>query len=66
VENHPEQFAEAVRIDEEIRDHNHNERNTKGGLLFLHHSKVPLKDADLDEVDRTKPERACSLGMCFV
>lgn len=65
-ENHPEQFAEAVRIDEEIRDHNHNERNTKGGKLFLHHSKVPLKEANLDAIDRIKPDRACSLGMCFV
>ena len=65
-DNHPEQFAEAVRIDEEIREHNHNNRNEKGGLLFLHHSRVPLKEADLDAPDRKQGLRECSLGMCFI
>jgi hypothetical protein len=65
-DNHPEEFAKALEIDEEIRDHNFNERNKSGGKLFLHHSRVPLKDADLDAADRTTSHRECSLGMCFV
>lgn len=65
-DNHPEEFAKAVAMDEEIREHNHNERNNKGGKLFLHHSRVPLSEADLDAADRHLGERQCSLGMCFV
>lgn len=65
-DNHPDEFAKAVEIDKEIREHNHNERNTKGGKLYLHFSRVPLSEADLDSPDKPRGDKQCSLGMCFV
>lgn len=62
----PQEFKKAVEMDNEIRDHNHNERNTKGGKLFLHHSRSPLREANLDEDDTKARHRQCTLGMCFV
>ncbi len=65
-DTYPEQWEHACEIDEMIRDHNFNERNEKGGELFLHHSRVPLRKANLDRDDSVAGSRQCSLGMCFV
>jgi 3'-phosphoadenosine 5'-phosphosulfate sulfotransferase (PAPS reductase)/FAD synthetase len=61
-DRHPEQFAEAVRIDHEIREA--DER----GAVYLHRALVPLDEIDLDAAEpRSRvPERQCGLGMCFV
>jgi hypothetical protein len=57
----PEQFAEAVRIDDDISSTNDR------GALFLHHSRVRLADADLEAVDRVPTEgQACGFGGCWV
>ena len=57
----PEQWDEAVRLDEELR-----EADDQGGV-FLHRSLTPLAYADIDAPDRiSAPERQCGLGMCFV
>lgn len=56
----PDQWAEAIRIDEEIRDAD------ELGAVYLHQSRVPLAEADLDAPDRKVPTRQCGLGACFV
>lgn len=56
----PKQFAEAVALDEDIRA-----LDERGGV-FLHHSRVPLAEADLDTPDRVETGRPCGLGMCWV
>lgn len=59
-DNHPQQWAEAVAMDKEIR------ANDEQGGVFLHHSRVPLDEAKLDTKEAASVERQCSLGMCFV
>lgn len=56
----PEHFAQAIALDEEIRVW-----DERGGV-WLHSSRVPLADADLDATDRKEPNRQCGLGMCQV
>lgn len=56
----PEEWAEAIAIDEEIRL-----ADERGGV-WLHQSRMPLADADLDASDRREPARQCGLGMCHV
>ncbi len=58
----PEQFAEAIQIDQEIRD-----ADEQGGV-YLHRSLLPLNQVDLDapETRSGAPVRQCGLGMCFV
>lgn len=58
----PDQWAEAIRIDEEVRD-----ADEQGGV-YLHRSLMPLAEADIDapESRQRVPERQCGLGMCFV
>lgn len=59
-DGYPDQWADAIRIDEEIREA--DER----GELWLHHSRRPLAEADIDATDRREPARQCGLGVCFV
>jgi hypothetical protein len=58
-DNEPELFEDACRIDEEERE------NDDRGAVFLHRSRVPLREADLDEDDAPFVKQ-CGLGMCFV
>lgn len=58
-DNYPEQWAEAIRIDNEIRE------NDDQGGVFLHQDRVPLSEADLDRKDRREPNRQCGLGFCM-
>lgn len=58
----PEDFARAVALDIEIRQENEAEH---GKPIWLHSSRKPLAEADLNENDR-KEGRDCQLGMCFV
>jgi hypothetical protein len=61
--NRPDEFAQACALDEEIRA----EDLARGGSgVFLHHSRVPLAQADLDVPDRMGPSRQCGLGTCFI
>jgi hypothetical protein len=59
-DGYPEKFAEAVKLDDEIR------ANDEQGGVFLHHSRKPLGEADLDIEETKEVHRQCSLGMCFV
>jgi hypothetical protein len=56
----PEDFERACRLDEEIREEDELH------AVYLHESRVPLRDADLDAVDRGEPKRQCGLGNCFI
>jgi hypothetical protein len=62
-ETDPADFEAACDLDEEIRE----EDIFKGGTgVWLHHSRVPLRDADLDVEDRKGPQRQCGLGLCML
>jgi hypothetical protein len=56
---YPQQWQQAIAIDEEIR------ANDERGGVWLHQSRVPLKDADLDIVDRGIEGRQCGLWNCW-
>ena len=59
----PDLFESACVMDEEIRA----EDIAKGrDMVFLHHSKVPLRMANIDVDESQTVDRQCSLGMCFV
>lgn len=60
IRDDPAAWAEAVALDEEIRE------NDERGGVYLHASRRPLTDADLDADDRKEPARQCGLGLCFV
>lgn len=62
-QHEPDHWAAACRIDEELRE----DDLFRGGTgVWLHHSRVPLSDADLTTKEPIRLERQCSLGMCFV
>jgi 3'-phosphoadenosine 5'-phosphosulfate sulfotransferase (PAPS reductase)/FAD synthetase len=62
-DSEPEHWEEACRIDEELRE----EDLERGGTgVWLHHSRVPLRQADLSVAEPLRVQRQCSLGMCFV
>lgn len=59
----PEDFEQACELDEEIRA----EDLERGGTgVWLHHSRVPLRQANLDANDRADVGRPCGLGLCMV
>lgn len=55
-----DEFALAVLVDEEIRA-----ADLRGGV-YLHESRRPLAEADLDAPDRREPIRQCGLGTCWL
>jgi hypothetical protein len=62
-ESDPDDFESACVLDEEIRE---NDLFNGGSGVWLHHSRVPLREADLAVEDRKGPARQCGLGMCFI
>lgn len=50
-------------MDEELRADDISNGHTG---VFLHWSRVPLREADLTIDDTKEISRQCSLGMCFV
>lgn len=59
-DEYPEEFEAACKLDDSMRD------NDGQGGVWLHHSRVPLRQADIDYDESRTIERQCSLGMCFV
>jgi len=62
-DNDPDDFGAACDLDEEIRE---NDIFNGGGGVWLHHSRVPLRAADLEVEDRKGPTRQCGLGLCMI
>lgn len=62
-DNYPAVFVQACDLDDEVRE---NDLFNGGTGVWLHHSRVPLRDADLEADDRREPSRQCGLGMCMI
>jgi hypothetical protein len=62
-DNRPSEFEAACVIDEEVRE---EDRANGGGGMWLHESRVPLRDAPIHLPDRNEPSRQCGLGLCMV
>lgn len=62
-ERYPEDFEQACILDEEIRQ---EDIEAGGSGVWLHHSRVPLREARLEVEDRKGPNRQCGLGLCFI
>lgn len=62
-DNRPDEFEQACVMDEETREANMLEY---GIPTFLHESRVPLRDANLEAPDRENVGRQCGLGLCMV
>jgi hypothetical protein len=62
-DNYPADFERACVLDEEIRA---EDIEAGGSGVWLHHSRAPLREADLDAEDRRGPTRQCGLGLCMV
>lgn len=62
-DNYPDDFVKACQLDEELRA---ADIDNGGSGVWLHHSRVPQRDADLSVEDRGDTSRQCALGMCFV
>jgi hypothetical protein len=60
VRANPDLWREVIELDQEIRD------NDERGGVWLHASRVPLAQADIDADDRREPNRQCAFGVCFV
>lgn len=59
-DTYPDQWQAAIALDQELRD-----EDEQGGV-WLHQSRVPLAEADLDAPDRREPNRQCALGLCWI
>lgn len=62
---YPQDFERACRLDEEIR------AKDKRGGVWLHHSRIPLRDADLSDPPGPPMllpilDKVCDSGMCWV
>lgn len=63
-DEHPADFERACQQDDAVRAENIAQT---GKPVWLHKSRVPLRDADLDLDAKDRQEgRDCQLGMCFV
>lgn len=62
-DNYPMAFAQACDLDDDVRE---QDLFNGGSGVWLHYSRVPLREADLDADDRREPARQCGLGMCFI
>lgn len=60
---YPESFEVACCLDEEVRAE--DVASGRSGV-WLHHSRTPLRTADLEASDRREGSRQCSFGHCFV
>ncbi len=62
-DNYPDDFEKACQVDDEIRA----EDIENGGTgVWLHHSRQPLRSADLNSADVAEPSRQCGLGLCML
>lgn len=62
-DNYPGDFEQACQIDDEVRTEDLERGN---GGVWLHESRVPLRQANLDVDDRKGPARQCGLGLCMI
>lgn len=62
-DTYPAAFAQACQLDDEVRDEDIAQGHAG---VWLHHSRTPLREADLEVDDRKGESRQCGLGMCFV
>jgi hypothetical protein len=62
-DNYPAAFDQACVLDEEVRAEDQAQGHAG---VWLHHSRIPLRAADIDSDDRKEAGRQCGLGMCFV
>jgi hypothetical protein len=62
-DEHPPQFEEACQIDEELRE---EDLDRGGSGVWVHHSRTPLRQANLNTVEPRSLVKQCGLGMCFV
>lgn len=62
-DSYPDRFEDACLMDEELRAED-IERGGSG--VWLHHSRTPLRAANLDTAESATLTRQCGLGMCFV
>jgi hypothetical protein len=62
-DNYPDDWEAACQLDEAIR-----EEDIASGRdgVWLHKSRVPLREADLDQPDEDYADRQCGLGMCMI
>lgn len=60
-DNYPDQFAQACQLDEEIRE------NDERGGVWLHHSRMPLRQAniDIDESQNTASSMLAGYVFCL-
>lgn len=62
--NRPDEFEKACQVDEELRAY---DLENAGTGVWVHHSCVPLREADLEAPDlKVIHGRQCSFGDCFV
>jgi hypothetical protein len=59
----PPEFTAACDLDDELRRDDIEDGHSG---VYLHHSRKPLREADLDADDAGEISRQCGLGMCFV
>lgn len=62
-DTYPAEWAQAIALDEELRAEDIAQGHAG---VWLHHSRVPLREADIDGPDDEHAGRQCGLGMCFV
>lgn len=62
-DNRPDEFERACVMDEETREEN---LLSHGLPCWLHESRGPLREADLEAPDRDEVGRQCGLGLCMV
>lgn len=62
-DNQPELWERACAMDEELRE---QDLFRGGAGVWLHHSRVPLREADLTAEESAETVRQCSLGTCFI
>jgi hypothetical protein len=59
-DNHPTEWEQACDMDDQLR------AADARGAVYLHASRMPLRDADIDAPDRRERGRQCALGLCYV
>lgn len=59
-DHYPDDWDKAIAMDEEVRD------NDELKAVFLHHDRVPLREANIDVDESEGKIQQCTLGVCFV